>query len=269
MDVRRPSLVTASVLIIAILSPLSVAQSGHPNYDPSTHQSPPEPRDSFIDFSLKRINPSNTDYGECISESRSMALKETVRNAYFWSNIIALGMLGCLFIVILSQQRVQAKQEWTCAEMLAQLEQSLARSEAQVQQVTERNRDLTESLAGLKHAAQQSPANPTDPVDRPPSRPTRSHVAVTRPSVTTAPQGNDEKLKTDHSSPAATVPTLGRQIALFKPEVELVTKVNALEQQLGRSHEMEKHLRRQLNEAGRKLQAEQERNRTLRVEQTS
>jgi hypothetical protein len=56
---------------------------------------------------------------------------------------------------------------------------------------------------------------------------------------------------------------------LFKPEVELVTRVNSLEQQLGRSHETEKHLRRQLNEAGRKLQAEQERNRSSRVEQTS
>lgn len=268
MDVSRPSLGAASVLIIAILSPFSVAQSGHPNY-PSTHQSSSEPRDSFIDFSLKRINPSNTDYGECISESRSMALKETVRNTYFWSNIVALGMLGCLFIVMVYQQRVQGKREWASAEMLAQLEQSLARSEAQVQQATERNRALIESLAGLKHVAQQSPTNPTDPVDGPSSRPTRSHLAVTRPTVTTAPKGNDERPTTEHSSPTATVPTLGRQIALFKPEVELVTKVNALEQQLGRSHEMEKHLRRQLNEAGRKLQAEQERKRPSRVEQPS
>jgi len=39
-----------------------------------------------------------------------------------------------------------------------------------------------------------------------------------------------------------------------------------LEQQLGRSHELEKHLRHQLNETGRRLQAEQERNRSLKGE---
>lgn len=265
MDLSRASLVAACALVIAILSPFSVAQSGHSNDDPATHQSSSKPRDGFVDFSLKRINPSNTDYGECIGESRSMVLKETVKNAYFWSNIVALGMLGCLFIVIVYQHRVQAKREWSSAELLAQLEQSVVRSNTQLQQVTERNRALAASLATLKLASQRSSTNPTDPVDRPPLRPARSHAAVTQASVTAPPKANAEKFASERSSTIAA----GSQIALFKPEVELVTKVNSLEQQLGRSHETEKHLRRQLNEAGRKLQAEQERNRTLRVEQTS
>ena len=41
-------------------------------------------------------------------------------------------------------------------------------------------------------------------------------------------------------------------------------KVNALEQQLTRAEEQQKELRRQLNESGRKLQAEQEKNRALK-----
>lgn len=269
MDLSRAFLVAACAVIIASLSPFSVAQSGRSNDDPVTHQSSTEPRDGFVDFSLKRINPSNTDYGECIGESRSMVLKETVKNAYFWSNIVALGMLGCLFIVIVYQHRVQAKREWSSAELLAQLEQSVARSNAQLQQVTERNRALTASLATLKLASQRSSTNLTDPVDRPPSHPARSHAAVTRASATAVPKENGEKPTTERSSTVSAVPALTSQIALFKPEVELVTRVNSLEQQLGRSHETEKHLRRQLNEAGRKLQAEQERNRSLRIEQTS
>lgn len=269
MDLSRASLVAACALVIAILSPFSVAQSGHSNDDPATHQSSSKPRDGFVDFSLKRINPSNTDYGECIGESRSMVLKETVKNAYFWSNIVALGVLGCLFIVIVYQHRVQAKREWSSAELLAQLEQSVARSNAQLQQVTERNRALTASLATLKLASQRSSTNLTDPVDRPPSHPARSHAAVTRASATAVPKENGEKPTTERSSTVSAGPALASQIALFKPEVELVTRVNSLEQQLGRSHETEKHLRRQLNEAGRKLQAEQERNRSLRIEQTS
>jgi len=204
-----------------------------------------------------------------MSKGRSILLDETVRNTYFWSNIVALGLLGCLFAVIVYQQRVQAKREWMYTEMAAQLEQALARSNTHIGQVTERNRALAESLAGLKHAARQSSPNPADPTDRPPSGPTRSHTAATPASVTSAPKPSGEKPTADRPSLAAETLRPSSQIALFKPEVELVTKVNALEQQLGRSQEMEKQLRRQLNEAGRKLQAEQERNRSLRVEQTS
>ena len=39
------------------------------------------------------------------------------------------------------------------------------------------------------------------------------------------------------------------QIGLFKPDVDLIMKVNSLEQQLGRSQDEAKLLRRQLNES--------------------
>jgi hypothetical protein len=53
-------------------------------------------------------------------------------------------------------------------------------------------------------------------------------------------------------------------MGLFKPEVDLILKVNSLEQQLGRSQEQEKQLRRQLSQADLRLQAEQQKNRTLK-----
>ena len=56
------------------------------------------------------------------------------------------------------------------------------------------------------------------------------------------------------------------QIPLFKPEVDLIVKVNSLEQQLGRSQEQEKHLRRQLNQSELRLQTEQQKNRALKGE---
>jgi hypothetical protein len=195
-----------------------------------------------------------------------MLLEETIKSGYFWSNLAALGLLGCLFIIIVFQHRVQAKREWTAAEMLGQLEQSLARSNAQVEEATKRNRALTESLAALKQSRLQSQPPPGDTVDRAPFRPTRSHTASIQVSTTTAPKGDGAKPAVDRTAVATAAPSPGGQIALFKPEVELVTKVNVLEQQLGRSHELEKHLRRQLNETGKKLQAEQERNRSLKGE---
>jgi len=261
MDVSLTSRVAAIAFCFAVLVSLSSAQPGHSNYDPAVQQRPSKPRDSFVDFSLKRINRSDMNYGQCLAEGRTMLLEETVKSGYFWSNLTALGLLGFLFIIVVFQHRVQVRREWTAAEMLGQLQQSLARASAQMEEATKTNRGLTESLAAMKQTATQSQP---DTVDRTPSRPTRSHTASTQVSTTTAPKGNGAKPAVDRPAVATAAPNPGGQIALFKPEVELVTKVNVLEQQLGRSHELEKHLRRQLNETGRRLQAEQERNRSLK-----
>jgi hypothetical protein len=146
--------------------------------------------------------------------------------------------------------------------MFAQFEQSLARSNAQVEEATKKNRALTESLAVLKQSTPQSQPLPVDPADRASVRPALSHNASAQGNSTTAPQSNVAK----STAAAAMAPKPAVQIALFKPEVELVTKINVLEQQIGRSHELEKHLRRQLNQTGRRLQEEQDRNRSLKGE---
>ena len=44
-------------------------------------------------FTLKRINPADKDYGQCLDEGRKILLEETMRNGYFWSNLVALA--GC------------------------------------------------------------------------------------------------------------------------------------------------------------------------------
>jgi hypothetical protein len=56
------------------------------------------------------------------------------------------------------------------------------------------------------------------------------------------------------------------QIGLFKPDVDLVMKVNSLEQQQVRSRDEVKLLRRQLNDAEQRVQAEQQKNRALKGE---
>jgi hypothetical protein len=262
MEVRRRSRAGASALFLALLSPFLAAQSGNSTSPPAAHRSSPKPQDSFVDFALKRINPSDADYGKRLSEGRNLLLEDSVEHGYFWSNLIALVLLSCLFVLILFQHRIQANRERTTAELLAQFEQSLARSNAQVEEATKKNRALTESLAVLKQSTPQSQPLPVDPVDRASFRPALSHNASTQGSSTTAPKSDGAKA----TVAAAMAPKPAVQIALFKPEVELVTKINVLEQQIGRSQELEKHLRRQLNQTGRRLQEEQDRNRSLKGE---
>jgi hypothetical protein len=262
MDMSR-ALSAAVALYLVMSAASSVAQASRPSYDPAAQRPSSKARESFVDFTLGRINPADKDYGQCLGEGRSILLDETVKSGYFWSNLIALGLLGCLFIIVVYQHGIQTKRERTVSDILAQYEQALTRSNRLVEEAVKRNRNLAESLAAMKQSEARPLAPPAETVDRVPYRPTRSHTSSVHERTETVSKGNDPKPPAERSATAA-MPTLpSSQIALFKPEVELVTKVNALEQQLGHSHEMQKQLRRQLNETGRKLQAEQEKNRSL------
>jgi hypothetical protein len=263
MDVSRPSRIVVAGLFLAMLSSLCFAQARRSGFDPAAEAQSPRQKDGFVDFALKRINPANKDYGQCLDESRKILLEQTMRNGYFWSNLVALGLLACLFIIILYQHRVQSGREWAAAETLAQYEHSLSRANAQVDEATNRNRGLMGALTTLRESALRSQSPPGEAEDRPAlqtasSRVTSmpaSQVASTKSSATSAPS---------RSARAATATTPANQIGLFRPDVDLVMKVNSLEQQLGRSQDEAKLLRRQLNESDRRLQEEQQRNRSLK-----
>ena len=96
-----------------------------------------------------------------------MLLEETIRNGYFWSNLVALGLLWCLFVIIVYQHRVQTCREWTAAETLAQYEHALARANAQVEEATRSNRGLMDALTALRESALRSQAPPGETQDRP------------------------------------------------------------------------------------------------------
>jgi hypothetical protein len=266
LDVNGTSRAAIASLFLVMLACLSFAQPPHSKYDPGVQNPSSKPKDGFIDYTLKRINASDKDYGYCIEDARKVLLAETIENGYFWSNVVALGLLGCLFIIIVYQRRQQTRSEWMTAETLAQCENALARANAQVDEAAKRNHGLMEALAAVKEAALRSQPLSTDPLDPAAVRAARSRAANTLATPTAAPKNVAAKPAVDQSTAVATAPEAGGQIGLFKPEVDLITKVNSLQQQLSRSKQLENELRRQLNEGGRKLQAEQEKNRSLKGE---
>lgn len=266
MNVNRTFRIAVAGLFLASVPPPSSAQVNRSSYDPLTQQRSTKQKDDFVDSTLKRINPCNTDYGQHLDDGRRMVLQKTIESAYFWSNIVSLGLLGCLFIIIIYQHRVQARREWTAAEMLAQYEYSLSLANARVEEAAQRNSGLMEALTLLRESALRSQAPPADIPDHPRVPAPRSRAAST-PAVP-APPAKDDSVKPTAASAvsAATTTHPGSQIGLFKPEVDLVMKVNSLEQQLGRSRDEAKLLRRQVNEAGQRAQAEEQKNRVLKGE---
>jgi hypothetical protein len=191
-------------------------------------------------------------------------LDETMKNGCFWSNVVALGLLGCLFFIILHQRRVQTRREWTAVEALAQYEHALSRANAQVEEATSRNRGLMEALTTLRESAlcSQSPAG--DVHDRSVLEAASSRASSIQANQVAPVKSSNVASASSRSARAATATPPANQIGLFKPDVDLIMKVNSLEQQLGRSQDEAKLLRRQLNESDRRLQEEQQRNGSLK-----
>jgi hypothetical protein len=178
--------------------------------------------------------------------------------------LVALGLLACLFVIIVYQHRVQTCREWTAAEMLTQHEHALSRANAHVEEATSRNRGLMEALTALRESALRSQAPPGEAQERPALQTVRSRASSIPASQVATPKNGNAATAPSRSARAATATPPANQIGLFKPEVDLVMKVNSLEQQLGRSQDEAKLLRRQLNESDRRLQEEQQRNRSLK-----
>jgi hypothetical protein len=264
MDVSRTFRTALAGLWLAMLPLICFAQGRRPTGDPAGQVPSSKPRGGFLDFALKSINPADKDYGQCLDESRKVLVDETVRNGYFWSNVVALALLVCLFVVIVYQHRVQTVREWTAAEVLAQYENSLSRANAQVDEATRRNRGLMEGFSALRESALRSHASSTAVQERPAAETVSSRVSSIPASQVASIKGSDIKSGLGRPTRAAIATSPANQIGLFKPDVDLIMKVNSLEQQLGRSQDEAKLLRRQLNESDRRLQEEQQRNRSLK-----
>ena len=261
---KRPYRIAAAALLIAILPPFLAAQSGHASHDPAAHQGSSKPRDSFLDYTLKRINTSDGNYGQCLGEGRTMLLEETVRNVYFWSNVVALGLLGCLFIIIVYQHRIQAKREWTAAEMLSQFEQSLARSRAQIDEATQDNHHLMQTLAALRESALRPAFVPHESTERAASTAAKPRTPSAQPAPPATLRTNSAKPTNGGSARTGAAAEPVGQMRLFTPDADFIMKLNSLEQQLAHSQEDNKQLRRRIADGDRRLEAEQGRNRQLK-----
>jgi hypothetical protein len=241
-----------------------VTQPQRSAYDPASPSSPVKPKQSFIDFTLKRINPSDKDYGQSLEQSRKLILQETIENGLFWSNMVTLSLLGCLFVIVVYQHRQRVRREWTVAEILQQYENSLLRANAQVDDVTKRNHELFEALTTARENRFRSAILLTEDRESPARRTTLKRAAQTQTvePIATKPTPVSAGIALESGEENGNKPA--NQIGLFRPEVDLMLKVNSLEQQLGRSQEQEKQLRRQLTQTDLRLRAEQHKNRTLK-----
>jgi nitroreductase len=161
---------------------------------------------------LKRINPSDKDYGQMISAGRNLLLAETIENGYFWSNVVSLGLLGCLFILVVYQQKHLNRAEWKSAEIVAQYEHALKRANVQAADATKRNSEIIEVLVGFKEPTvcpQPARANNNEAAV---ARQSRPRPADPPASTAESPRNGTNKAVKATAIPTTRAPTPARKL---------------------------------------------------------
>lgn len=285
-------------LLSALLLPVAYAQDRHKS-EPS---GPKGQQVGFVDFALSGVNPNNNNYGQCFAEARRLLVQETLDRAYFWSNLCSIAVAAFLFIIVLYQRQFTRRSEQIASETITQYHHALERAESHAQVATTRNHELMKavSIAASGEIADHTLASTGDlmPPRRPIGRPSKENSApgvksaqppkAAEPSQDTAqtpkasvpPQNTVPQPRVaapshnPSSSPTVTAVATSMtvndqrskpldQMGLFGSEVELIAKINVLQQQLSSSQEREKHLRRQLNDSELRVQKEQQKARIL------
>lgn len=246
----------------------------------------------LLDFALAGANSEDRDYGQCFSEARQLLIHETVERAYFWSNLCSITVALFLLIVVVHQRQCHARFEKQTSEAIAQYHNALERASAQIRQATDRNHALMQALSIPRANNIAAPESDLVPQRRTAGRPPRDNATPTakvtaqtkadEPSknltmsamVPTPPQAtavHEERSKVVTQANANQTGTKAvqdkskplDQMGLFGSDVELISRINVIQQQLSSSQEREKHLRRQLNDSELRLQKEQQKSRML------
>jgi hypothetical protein len=211
---------------------VSAAASDRPrsSYDPAQQQ-PRATRESFTDHFLKRINPDNTDYGQRIEQMRQQVIDAGLGNL---PELLSIVLLVAAFLVIVHQSRERSHREIIAAGFLAWYHNELVRAREVAQDAIARN--LT-----LKNALDEQAGGATTPPELQPA-------SKAGPSITE--NGAGGPAPDTPKTPAA--------------NHDLVAEINQLRQKVEAYANGEKVLQRKINDLDRKLQNEQQKNRSLK-----
>src|SRR5258708_1368223 len=140
------AIVLVGLLLTRAQLPLYAQSPGKTNSDEGVSSQAKRPRQGFADYALKRINPTDKNYGQCIDEARRLLLTATIEDGYFWASALTLGLSLAFFFVILFQRGQLNRRALIYADALSQYQSALARAEAQAHDAGDRNRGIMEAL---------------------------------------------------------------------------------------------------------------------------
>jgi transposase len=236
-------------LLLAASAALAMGQRSA--YDPAARDQR-KPREGFIDFVLKQINPENTDYGCKIEEARKLTVDETVKNIDFWAVLVALNLLILSFFMLRAQQRERNRLEVVAARFLAQYHNAWVDACTRAEQVIRRYNELANATGRAAETAllHQSP-------DAEPAQTAMlngdTNLAVRQKS---AAAGVAKNMVTRNEADASdSLPSKSSSRRHDQSEADFIAQIKTLQHQLTASHERENNLRRELSKVQHRAQA--------------
>ena len=107
----------AGFLCLVLGAMMTSGQTSRSSYDPAANR-PAKQHDSFVDFTLKKVNPQDIDYGQSIEEMRRTAIVATMDDYYYWSNLVAISGLAIMFCLFFRQHVVLKRRAFSTARVV-------------------------------------------------------------------------------------------------------------------------------------------------------
>lgn len=226
---------TIGFLGIVLAALAASGQTSRSSYDPAANR-PAKQHDSFMDFALKKLNPQDIDYGENIEEMRRTAIVATMDDYYYWSNLVAISGLVIMFCLFSRQHVVLKRRAFSTARVVTWYHNELVEARNQAFEQGAKYLQL-KRLADdqIEAGLAQKPQPPKGD------------------SVSGEPSGGSGK-SANGSAPNAQI----------QGDQSLREAIKKLEDQAGKDKETIKSLRQQTGVLSRRLQDEQQKNRSLR-----
>jgi hypothetical protein len=214
-------------------------------YGPAAKKTSSE-RQGLVDFALKGINPQSTDYGCRIDEARKLLVDGTIKSLNSWAAGVALSLLALAFCLLIHQHQERNRRECIAARLLSQYHNGWVEARARAEDSILRHNELVEKINVGTETRLVRPDLSQDPTGR--SDPAQ------RPAVQTAV---DPSAKPDRGSNVIVSADSVRQKR--EPEVDFISQISTLQQQLTASHERERNLQKELTKAQRRTSVSQTR----------
>ncbi len=226
----------AALLGLVLATLMAQGQTSRSSYDPAANR-PAKQRESFVDFALKKLNPQDIDYGQKIEKMRQLGILATINDYYYWSNLLAIGVLVIMFCLFFRQDVLLKRRALSVARLVTWYHNELLEARDQAfEQGTKYLQMKRIADEQIEAALAQKP------------QPAKAEL------VSSGVPGGPLK-STNGALPHAEAPA----------EPVLRESIKKLEQQAGRDKETINSLRHQVTVLGRRLQDEQQKNRTLKA----
>lgn len=111
-------------------------------YDPAARNAPSQRRDGFVEFTLKQINPADTDYGREIEQQRRTLVVATLENVYYWATVTSVAMLVVLYFNWLRSNRERDRREIVAARFLSWYHNELVTARETALEAIKKHRQL-------------------------------------------------------------------------------------------------------------------------------